>query len=144
MRAFRGLALPALFALASAAAEPPAKPVVPAEFTSPTDVQAAAELEAALDQPLPDLGTEIGGKAELPLRDLLAAMGRAANVAVLVDEAAAKEAGVSLDDPAVVPVFPKTRVSFRTSLELVLEPSDLAAVNRSGVLHVTTADLADE
>jgi hypothetical protein len=128
----------------SLAAEQPANRDGSTEYLNPADRQAAAALEEALDKPLPDLKAVAGDKAELPLGELLAAIGKAANVTISVDESALKDADVPLDRPARVPLFPHTALSLRAALGFVLFPEDLAFVNRAGVLRVTTQELAEE
>jgi S1-C subfamily serine protease len=79
----------------------------------------------------------------VPLREVVGHVAEQIDADVLFDEKAITDGGLNLDDPITLKLA-RTRVSARTVLGFLLNPLDLALVNRAGVMYVTTRDMAGE
>jgi len=95
---------------------------------------------AALDEKLgKPVTADFGG----PLRTALEQIADSIDADLLIDEPGLTDEAVNVDDPVTLKLT-RTSVSARTVFEFLLEPHDLALVNRAGVIYVTTRDKADE
>lgn len=93
---------------------------------------------AALDEKLSQV---VEVEFRVPLEDAILSLGKQINADLLIDSKAIEEAGIDLKAEVIL-VFEHTEATARTVLEFLLERDDLAFVNRSGILFVTTKDAA--
>lgn len=110
-------------------------PAVPEEIS--VEQEAVAALDKKLAKPV---------KAEfenVPLRDVIEAIANDIEADALIDEGSLEESAVSVDEPVTVKLT-RTTLSARTVLGFVLEPQGLTFVNRSGVIFITTNEIAAE
>ena len=110
----------------------------PASVALTVEQEAVAALDARLGHPLPEARFE-----GVALREAVKLVAELTEADVLFDEQAITEEGLNVDDPVDLSIT-RTKVSARTVLEFLLEPRDLAFVNRSGVIFVTTQSIAGE
>lgn len=79
---------------------------------------------------------------DAPLVEILRHFKDEHNLNLLLDRKALAEQGFDPENPVVT--IELSEVTFRTVLDLILEPLDLAHVVRDGVLHITTRERADQ
>ncbi|HEX6987586.1 MAG TPA: trypsin-like peptidase domain-containing protein [Planctomycetaceae bacterium] len=97
---------------------------------------------AALDEKLGKVVSDVNF-TETPLSTALEFVADQIEADVLLDRQALEDEGISPEEPVTLRLA-RTPVSARTVLEFVLEPQDLAFVNRAGVIFVTTETMAEE
>ena len=100
--------------------------------------QATAELDRKLGQLIADVKF-----TDTPLKDVVAFVADAVEADMLIDQQALEEEAVTADEPVTLS-FTRTKLSAGTVLDFVLQPHDLAFVNRAGVIYITTQARADE